>query len=73
VRKINRRAEKDLRKHPANAVEIEENRAKRVHPIENKPLRDAVNGDKKRKKKKSSNDLGKLDRLELIVVEDLVG
>jgi hypothetical protein len=73
VRKINRRAEKDLRKHPANAVEIEENRAKRVHQIENKPLRDAVNGDKKRKRKKSSDDLEKSDRLEFIVVEDLLG
>ena len=46
VRKINRKAKKDLRKHPANAVEIEEDRAggakeqpltclRRYRPLEN--------------------------------------
>lgn len=70
VRKINRKAKKDLRKHPANAVEIEEDRAKRVHQIENKPLRIAHKGNKKRNKK-LSKDLEKLKRLEFIVVEDL--
>ena len=70
VRKINRKAKKDLRKHPANAVEIEEDRAKRVHQIENKPLRIADKGNKKRNKK-LSKDLEKLKRLEFIVVEDL--
>lgn len=70
VRKINRKAKKDLRKHPANAVEIEEDRAKRVHQIENKPLRIADKGNKKRNKK-LSKDLEKLKILEFIVVEDL--
>jgi hypothetical protein len=70
VRKINRKAKKDLRKHPANAVEIEEDRAKRVHQIENKPLLIADKGNKKRNKK-LSKDLEKLKRLEFIVVEDL--
>jgi hypothetical protein len=72
VRKINRKANKETRKHPANAVEIEEDRAKRVHQIENKPLRDDDKGNKKRNKK-PSKDLEKLKRLEFIVVEDLVG
>jgi hypothetical protein len=72
VRKINRKAKKDLRKHPANAVEIEEDRAKRVHQIENKPLRDADKGNKK-KNRTLSRDLEKLKRLEFVVIEDLVG
>ena len=79
VRKINRKAKKDTRKHPANAAEIEEDRAKRVYQIENKPFRDADKGEKKRdpkkdekkRNKKLSKDLAKLKRLEFIVVEDL--
>jgi hypothetical protein len=72
VRKINRKAKKEARKYPANAVEIEEGRAKRVHQIENKPLRNADKRSKKRNKK-LSKDLEKLKRLEFIVVEDLAG
>ncbi|KAF3001279.1 hypothetical protein E8E13_004269 [Curvularia kusanoi] len=81
VRKINREAEKDLRRHPDRAAQIEEDRARKVFQAENKPSRDSGKEERKRKKKQSkrleksnkrqSKDLEKVRKLEFIVVEDM--
>jgi hypothetical protein len=70
VRKIDRKAKKDLRKHPDRAAVIEEDRARKVQQVEIKPVRNAGKGTK-RITKRAKEDLEKAKRLEFIVVEGL--
>ncbi|KAF3049356.1 hypothetical protein E8E11_005380 [Didymella keratinophila] len=71
VRKIDRRARKDLRKHPGRAAEIEQNRERKVQQVMIKPIRDIGKGAKSMTKK-LKKDLDQVKRLEFIVVQALI-
>jgi hypothetical protein len=70
VRKIDREARKDLGKHPSRAAEIEEDRARKVQHVKDKPVRNASKGAKKTTEK-MRKDLDQVMRLDFIVVEAL--
>lgn len=72
VDSIDRKAEKDSRKHPHRAAEIEEERARKVQEVEEKLVRSSrKNKNTKKIAKKMEKDMEKVKRLEFLVVEAL--